>query len=131
MRNRKTGFRPALLPTETFEKELVFSYHCFLDKSALEDILPYCNAWDFVPFKDRTMDMSDPGYAGYRDELNMDFVGVTGSCLPLINLPMRYCYRDEYMWPSERLYRHLMKNYVEKIKALKGHITEYGGSLFY
>ena len=33
---------------------------------------------------------------------------------------MDYYYDEEHIWPSEKLYRHLVKTFLEKEKKLRG-----------
>lgn len=42
---------------------------------------------------------------GYRDDYWIDFVGITDSYIPKIELPMTILYDEVHMWPNERLYQ--------------------------
>ena len=63
--------------------------------------------------------MNDEGYIGYRDEINTYFTGITNSYIPKLDLPMDYFYDEEHIWPSEKLYRYLVKTFFEGNKKLK------------
>ena len=65
------------------------------------------------------MSMGDEGYIGYRDEINTYFTGITNSYIPKLDLPMDYFYDEEHIWPSEKLYRYLVKTFFEGNKKLK------------
>lgn len=43
----------------------------------------------------------------------------SNSYLPKIELPMDYIYDGEYEWPSERLYRHLRQDIIDKEKKFR------------
>ena len=68
--------------------------------------------------------MQDEGYIGYRDEVQMCFRGVTDSYIPLLELPMNYYYDEEHIWPSEKLYRYLVTNFLEKNNKTKSRTKE-------
>ena len=77
------------------------------------------------------MQMGEEGYVGYRDVLRLQFTGITDSYLPMLELPMEYYYDEEHIWPSEKLYRYLLKNFFKGNKKLRGWGPNYGdGSLF-
>lgn len=109
MRNGKNGFKTQLIGTEEYVYDVVESYSLKLSDEDLERILPYCDASDFEAFRNREMDMSDPGYIGYRDEIDMHFEGITDSYIPYMMLPMDYFYDEAHEWPSEKLYRVLLE----------------------
>lgn len=46
------------------------------------NLLHYCNALEFEPYRGREMSMKDPGYLGYRDEITMRFSGTALSLCP-------------------------------------------------
>ncbi len=48
----------------------------------MRNLLPYCNALDFEPYRDKKMSMQDEGYIGYRDEINTYFTAITNSHIP-------------------------------------------------
>lgn len=125
--SEKTGFKPTLIKDNTYEQEIIFSYGINLTEQQLETLLPLCNALDFEPFRDREMVMGEEGYCGYRDEVRVKFRGITDSHIPLLELPMYYYYDSEHIWPSEKLYRHIIKNIFDKQKKMKGWYTSYGG----
>ena len=132
VKNGKTNFKDIVIADDYYEPEVTFSYAIKLSKEQLQSILPYCNALDFEPFRGKTMSMKDEGYLGYRDELNMSFRAVSDSYLPMLELPMDYYYDESHIWPSERLYRYLVKNYFSGKKKLRGKGPSYGaGSLFF
>ena len=132
MRNGKTGFKAETLLDEAYEQEVVFSHAINISDEQMEDLLPYCDASEFEPYRDRTMSMDDEGFIGYRDEVHLYFKAITDSYIPLLELPMDYYYDEEHIWPSEKLYRYLIKNFFEGNKKLKGKSPTYGGlSLFF
>lgn len=127
-----TGFKPQLFKTEQYEQEVIFSYGIKLNDQQYEELLPLCNALDFEPFRGRKMVMGEEGYIGYRDEISLYFRAITDSHIPMLELPMEYYYDEAHIWPSERLYRHIIQNIFEKEKGMRGQYTSYGGfSLFY
>ncbi|MDD3417082.1 MAG: hypothetical protein PHY47_24320 [Lachnospiraceae bacterium] len=131
-RNANTNFKPQLLKSDQYEKEVVFSYGIKISDAQMKELLPYCNALDFEPYRAKEMSMDDPGFIGYRDEIRVDFTGITNSYIPKLELPMSYFYDEEHIWPSEKLYRYLMKTFLENKKKLKGWIYSYGDlSLFF
>lgn len=130
--NEKTGFKPRLLKCDALEQEVVFSYSIKLTDEQYKKLLPYCKALDFEPYRNRKMSMDDEGYVGYRDEVRMYFSAVTDSPIPMLELPMCYYYDEAHIWPSEKLYRYLVKNFFDSNLALKDYNIPYGGlSLFY
>lgn len=131
MRNGKTSFKSVLLVDDIDDKEVVFSYTHKFSEQEMKELLPLCNALDFEPYRDRKMSMNDEGYCGYRDELSLYFKGITDSYIPKIELPMNYFYDEEHIWPSEKLYRYVMKKFMND-KKLKNRVVSYGGlSLFF
>lgn len=125
--SEKTQFMPTLLKDEYYEKEIIFSYGLTLTDQQMENLFPLCNALDFEPFRNREMIMGEEGYCGYRDEVRVQFRGITDSHIPLIELPMYYFYDSEHIWPSEKLYCHIINNIFDKQKKMKGWYTPYGG----
>ena len=125
--SQKTNFKPTLYKDDHYEQEVIFSYGIKLTKQQMEQLLPLCNALDFEPFRDREMHMGEEGYCGYRDEVRVQFRGITDSHIPLLELPMYYYYDSEHIWPSEKLYHHIIKNIFDKQKKMKGWYTAYGG----
>lgn len=132
MRNGKTNFKAEMLVDDLYEQEVVFSHAINITDEQMEELLPYCDATVFEPYRDKEMSMDDVGFIGYRDEVHLYFKAVTDSFIPLLELPMDYYYDEEHIWPSERLYRYLVKNFFEGNKKLKGRGPAYGGlSLFF
>lgn len=128
----KTPTEARLLPIGNFEDKLVFSYGIKLTEEQYNELLPYCNALEFEPFRNRKMSMNDEGYIGYRDEVNVYFTGMTNSYIPIMEWSMSYYYDEQHIWPSEKLYRYLVTTYFENNKAVKGWGPSYGAfSLFY
>lgn len=114
--------------------EIVKSYGIRLSDEDIQKILPYCNALEFEKYRNKEMSTSDEGYIGYMDEVTMYFTAITDSYIPKIELPMEYYYDRAHEWPSERLYRFLVENYLDgnKIEELKGWGPNWGGfSLFW
>lgn len=127
MKNGKTNFKSVLLLDDIDNKEVVFSYTHKFSECEIKELLPLCNALNFEPYRDREMSMSDEGYCGYRDEVNLYFTGITDSYIPKIELPMDYFYDEEHIWPSEKLYRYVIKTFMNN-KKLKNRVLSYGGS---
>ena len=131
IRNEKTEFEPRMIEDKWYEPEIAFSHAIKLTDEQMEALLPYCNAIDFEPYRNRKMQMDDEGYIGYRDEVQLCFKAITDSYIPLLELPMDFYYDEEHIWPSERLYRYLVKTFFEGKKKLRGWGPTYGGfSLF-
>lgn len=128
----KTPTKTSLLPIENFEDNVVFLYGIKLTEDQYKELLPYCNARKFEPYRNREMSMSDEGYIGYRDEVDVYFTGETDSYIPIMEWCMSYYYDEQHIWPSEKLYRNLVTTYFEKNRALKGWDPSYGEySLFF
>ena len=126
IRSGKNGFQTTLIPDESFVKNVEFSYGLHLDQRQYEDLLPYCNAIDFEPYRNRTMSMDDEGFIGYRDEIKVSFCGVTASYIPYIELPMNYYYDEKHIWPSEKLYCYIYQTFLNNDKKLKKWVMGYG-----
>lgn len=124
----KNGFLRVLIPDENYEQKVVFSYGIQLTKIQMKQLLPYCNALEFEPYRYKKMSMNDEGYIGYRDEVNIRFIGVTDSYIPKMEWIMRYYYDERHIWPSEKLYRYLVLEYFKNNKKLKGWELSYGSS---
>ena len=132
IRNNKTGFKPQIMEDEQSEQTIEFSYAIKLTDEQMKSLLPYCNALDFEPYRHKKMKMGEEGYIGYRDEVHLYFRAITDDYIPLLELPMEYYYDEEHIWPSEKLYRYLVKTFFENNKKLKGKGPTYGGlSLFF
>ena len=108
MKNNKIGFDGKLISTEGIDHEIVYSIGIKIADDDMEELLTYCNALDFEPYRDRKMSMSDEGYIGYRDEVNLCFTGITDSHLPRLDISMDYYYDEDHIWPTEKLYRYLV-----------------------
>lgn len=132
LKSAKNDFKPQFLEDKIFTEEVSFSWAIKLTEEQMEELLPYCNALEFEPYRERKMSMDDEGYIGYRDEISTYFTGVTDSSLPLLELPMDYYYDEAHIWPSEKLYRYIIKTYYEGNKKLRNKAPCYGGgSLFF
>ena len=128
----KTNFKPVLIPSNHYEKEVVFSYGIKLDNNQMSKLLPLCNALDFEPYRNREMIMGEEGYVGYRDEMRVEFCGISDSYIPKIELPMSYYYDENHTWPSEKLYRYIINDIFAHHKKMQGWYIGYGGlSLFF
>ena len=84
IRNEKTGFEPQMIKDEQYEVETAFSQAIRLTDEEMEVLLPYCNALDFEPYRDRKMMMHEEGYIGYRDEVHLYLKAITDSYIPLL-----------------------------------------------
>jgi len=127
IRDNKTGFKPVLLPSELEEEDVIFSYGISITDKQMKKLLPYCNALDFEPYRNKEMSRQDEGCIGYRDEIQVHFSAITDSYIPKIDLPMYYYYDEEHIWPSEKLYRYIIKTFFERNKELKERSIPYGG----
>lgn len=132
IKSGKTKFEPKLVTDGNWVYSLVFSKGFKLTQAQVDKLLPYCNALDFEPYRNKEMSMKDKGFIGYRDEVRLEFKAVTDDYIPMIELPMSYYYDKAHMWPSEKLYRYLQKTFLEGNGEMKGRYIEYGGlSLFW
>lgn len=132
IKNGKTNFERKMIQADTDRCEVVFSDGMKLNEEQMKEILPYCNALDFEPYRGRKMSMSDEGYIGYRDEISTYFTAVTNSYIPKLELPMDYYYDEQHIWPSEKLYRFLIKTFFENNPKFRGYGLTYGRcSLFF
>lgn len=132
IKNYKNGFKPQIVEDDIFRQEVIFSYGIRLSNKQMNEILKYCNALEFEPYRGKSMSMEDKGYIGYRDLLSTNFKGITDSYLPLLELSMPYYYDEQHIWPCEKLYRFLLKNYFENNKKLKNTWPSYGSlSIFF
>lgn len=118
MRVGKNGIQHVQAQAEDASSKVIFSKGIKLTDKQMKGLLPYCNALDFEPFRNREMSMDDPGYRGYRDEVTMWFRGITDSYIPKIELPMDYLYDEKHTWPSERLYQYIWENFLRDNKKL-------------
>lgn len=125
MKNSHTGFEYTMFVDDKREADVVFSYTHRFSKTEKQELLPYCNALDFEPYRDKEMSLEDKGCGGYRDEVDVLFTGITNSYIPLIRLPMDYYYDEERIWPSEKLYRYIIRKYLSG-KKLRKWVTPYG-----
>ena len=131
IRTGKNDFKRQLI-REDKDYEVLFSEGIKITEEQMEKLLPYCNALDFEPYRDKKMSMSDEGYIGYRDEIDTYFTGITNSYIPKIDLLMDYFYDEEHIWPSEKLYRYLVKTFFEGNKKFRKYGPVYGAfSLFF
>ncbi len=124
MKNAKTDFN-AVMFEEFDDEDVVFSYGIKLSEAEHKELLKYCNALEFEPYRNKKMSMKDVGYCGYRDEISVSFIGVTDSYIPKMELPMEYYYDEEHEWPQERLYRYLV-NKLSTHKKMKNTMHGYG-----
>lgn len=127
IRDANNGFNPQLFAAKSYEQKVVFSYGINLSDMDMTKILPLCNALEFEPYRNKEMLMGEEGYIGYRDEVNVKFTAITDSYISKLELPMSYYYDEEHIWPSEKLYRYLIKTYFDNNKKTKGWISPYGG----
>ena len=112
IKNDKTNFQATLVEDYCLGTLIEFNYGIRLSQSQYEALLPYCNALDFEPYRNKEMSMKDEGFAGYRDEITVSFAAVTDSYIPYLKLPMNYYYDEEHIWPSEKLYRYIYKTFL-------------------
>lgn len=125
IRNYKTNFETILIEDEPFDIKVGFSYGIKLTVEKMKETLPYCEVNEFEKFRGKKMSMNDRGFIGYRDEIQLFFRAVTDSGIPLLELPMNYYYDEEHIWPSEKLYRYLVKTFFAGKKKLIRHRPYY------
>ncbi len=131
VRSWKNGFRKQFLPTcDTLSEEYKVNYSIGINipDEKMPELLKYCDARDFEPYRDRKMDYYDEGRIGYRDEVDIYFTGITDSYIPMMVLPMEYYYDEEHIWPSEKLYRYLVKTFFPYGRKKVGLQPAYGAS---
>ena len=120
VRNGKTGFEERTIKDDSFGQEVAFSYGIQLTDEQMKKLLPYCDARDFEPYRDKEMSFLDEGCIAYRDEVRLYFTAISDSYIPKIELPMNYYYDGAHIWPSEKLYRYLVRTYFEGNKDVEG-----------
>ncbi len=131
IKDTHTGFKNRMLLDERFEEEVIISFSKKLNEKQMKDLLPYCNALKFEPYRNKKMSMEDDGYIGYRDEMSLSFCAMTDSYIPMLELPMNYIYDEVHIWPSEKLYRYLTKTYLPNMKQLRQYGYPYGSRSLY
>ena len=131
IKNGKTNFEAIIVKDEWWKEQIDFDYGMKLSEQSYNALLPYCNALDYEPYRDKEMSMDDEGYIGYRDEINVTFSAITDSYIPYIELPMNYYYDEAHIWPSEKLYRYIYRAFLNNDRKLKKWVIGYGAlSLF-
>ena len=131
VKSGKNDFAGKVFMEENQDEDVVFSYAEKLNDKQMEELLPYCNALDFEPYRGKEMSMKDKGFIGYRDEISLSFKATTDSYIPFLELPMNYYYDEAHIWPSEKLYRYLMKTFFSDRSKFKNYVIPYSGaSLF-
>ncbi len=131
VKSGKNDFAGKVFMEENFDEDVIFSYAEIIDDKQMEELLPYCNALDFEPYRGKEMSMDDKGFIGYRDEVSLSFKATTESYIPLLELPMNYYYDEGHIWPSEKLYRYLMITFFSDRSKFKNYVIPYSGaSLF-
>ena len=125
VKNYKTDFKAVDVKLNPYNEEIVFSYGLELSEEDISNILPYCNALEFEPYRNKKQETDQKGYLGYLDEAKMKFIGVSFSYLPIIELPMNYIYDDLYAWPHQLLYRAIYDYIISKNKKLKKYIYRF------
>lgn len=123
----KPAFTPVLFTSDLCRRKIIFTHVIKLNGEQVEKLLPLCKAEDFEPYRGREMKMGEEGYCGYRDEVFLKFRGITDTDTPMLELPMDYYYTEKYIWPSERLYRFVIKEIFSTQKELDGKYTPYFG----
>ena len=115
LRSGKTGFRPVTLPVSGERETISFSVGFRLTPAQRQELLPYCNALDFEPFRGKPV----PTAEGCGGEERLILRAVSDSPLPLLTLPVPLSHNEAQPWPGERLYRYLMKQFFGTSKALR------------
>lgn len=116
MKNSHTGFEYTMLVDDKREADVVFSYIHRFSKTEKQELLYYCNALDFEPYRDRKISLEGNGYV--CSEVDISFVGITSSYIPLIKLPADI-YDDNLTWPSVKLHKYTLEKYLSGKKLQK------------
>ncbi len=111
--------------------KVVYSKGINILDEMMPELLSYCDARDFEPFRNRKMDLNDKGWVGYRDELDMSFTGITNSYIPKLSLPMDLLYDEDHIWPSEKLYQYLVATFFPVDKKRVGFRPSYDAGILY
>lgn len=117
MKNGKTNNESVLIPDEYYEQKIITNYGYKLDDAEIQGLLPYCNALDFEPYRDKEDDWEY--VVGYLDEVSRDFQAITNSHIPLIELSCDLDHDRKHKWPTEILYEYIIKKYFENNKKCK------------
>lgn len=130
--NCKTDFKNEIVYDSCYKTKEVFLKGFKLSSKIMNELMPLCNALEFEQYRDKEPSMTDPGYIGYRDESILIFEGITDSCLPLNRIFMSYYYDKKHIPPTEKLYRYICKNILERDKECSEWMWKYGSfSLFF
>lgn len=127
LKSSVTDFKSQIIADDKLSSKIIFSYGLKLSNNKLQELLPYCDALKFEPYRTRKISMNDKGYIGYRDERNIKFTAITNSYIPKMSWNMTYLYNEAHIWPSEKLYRFLIMKYFHGNKKLRGWYTPYSG----
>lgn len=65
------------------DERIVFSYGIKIKDDDLPELLQYCNAFDFEPYRNIDESMELNGSCGYRDCWGIVFTGISNSYLPI------------------------------------------------
>ena len=120
MKNGKTGFKSEVLVDDEYEQEVIRSYAMNITDEQMEELLPYCDASEFEPYRNKKLSMDDEGVDVYLDWAILNFKAITDSYIPLMELPIECFHNKKHMWPHEKLYMYLKKMIVEDSKCLIG-----------
>lgn len=112
--NGKNEFEPQYIRDDYFEQEVVFSYAIKLTDEQVEELLPYCNALDFEPYRDKKRVMNEGLFMVCDDTYgDITFMGITDSHIPMLELIMDTGCDEDHSWPSERLYEYLVSTFFK------------------
>lgn len=90
-----------------------------LDKMQIEEVLPYINTAKYEPYRDRYDSLDDVGVCGYYDEVSANFIGISDSPVPMIELSMNTIHDNGHLWPTEKLFKYLCRTFFAD-KKYKG-----------
>ena len=113
LRTGKNGIQRQLLRTNEYEYKLLVSDGIKISEEQMEKLLPYCNALDFESYRNKEKSTKEQHYF-QCDDGGIYFTGVTNSYIPKLELVTDYSYDEKNIWPDERLYRYLKKEFIDK-----------------
>lgn len=126
IKNGKNGFEPQYVEDDYFEQEVVFSYAIKLTDKQVEELLPYCNALDFEPYRNQERVIDEELFLVLDDTYgSISFMGITDSYIPMLELTMNLDCNEEHSWPSEKLYRYLVLTFFKGKEELCGWSPSY------
>ena len=101
------------------DERILFSYGVKIKDDDLPELLQYCNAFDFEPYRNIDESMEFKGSGGYRDSWGIVFRGISDSYLPMLKINMVMYHDEKHISPSEKLYKYLIQKYFGHKKFKK------------